>query len=608
MEEKEKKSFFSRLKSFFKKIVPGKKAKNALAAAAVATAVLNGSNVEAAENSKEINLQELSGDFNAKVTQASPVNTQTATKVMPDGTIVDLSMDKNNPVAVINKTKDTVNAANRTIQDVQDIINGRGNIFDKSADAVKQVEKVSQILNNPQNKNEKIENKSENNNDIVVTPVEKDKEEIITEKPTDSTKDITVEKQNTIEVEKSENNIASTQEADAMVNHLMHIYEFDHINNVPRSEEEKLSEVLVHLKTEISAQKIAGNNSLANSLEAHRIKLEGRRQELTLARLHLGDPADYKSPLDKLREQAPKEVKQDNAVKIDDIEDKVETDNTITVANDEKPQDLTNAKSIIIENEKDSKMGNAKKSKTTEYRTYKKKERSDDKRIYSWEEINKMGTIGSILDNTSTVKSSDVSSQDIKTENIDISEKKPTSNVSKSNLHLTESDLCKMLDDLDAKKSNTEFKVDESKLADVSAGQMGTMETLDDEEKVVTQKKKPGTIDESKLNDVSFGQMGVLEEDDINDILDQKQAFNNSLKVNNDVKVTKDSSDKLSLVAKGLGKPGQNSNDIDQQILNLQAEKVQAIRAHDIAKANQLNSMIAELSKQKADVEEEKEP
>lgn len=536
MEEKEKKSFFSRLKKAFK----------GLAVTLGFVSVLGPGDANAA-NVKEINLQELSGDYNAKVTQASPVNNQTATKVMADGTIVNLSMDKNNPVAVINETKDTVNSATKAINGVENIVNGRGNIFDNAADVVKQVEKVShsQILNNPENKNEKSEIKSEKTDEIVVTPVEKGSSEIIVDKSTDTP--VVEQKVNKVESEPT-NKLASNKEADAMVDRLMHIYEFDRVNKVPRSEEEKLSEVIVDLKTEISAQRFAGNNSLADALENHRVNLESRRQELTLARLHLGDPADHKSDLDKLREseKAAKEANQDSTLKVssveqtetanndiivDNVEESIKSDKTVTiggieetvVAGDaivvdglEKAKESDSVKDVKVENKNEVKVEKAKEKKASKYPTYSKKEKSDDKKIYSWEEINQMGSIGSILDSAKTVKSTEASVQDVKADEVEVSSKKSNTNVSKSDLGFTENDLNALLD-ADAKKSKAEYKVDETKLnkVDISADQMGTMETLDDEQEIAVQKKEPGVIDESKLADVSMGQMGVLEEDEV---------------------------------------------------------------------------------------------
>ncbi len=67
-------------------------------------------------------------------------------------------------------------------------------------------------------------------------------------------------------------------------------------------------------------------------------------------------------------------------------------------------------------------------------------------------------------------------------------------------------------------KSNT--TIDESKLADVSVGQMGIFEEEEDEKT----ERKPGEIDLEKLFDVSSGQMGIW--DEIEDILDEDIAKN----------------------------------------------------------------------------------
>ena len=63
----------------------------------------------------------------------------------------------------------------------------------------------------------------------------------------------------------------------------------------------------------------------------------------------------------------------------------------------------------------------------------------------------------------------------------------------------------------------------------------------------------------------------------------------------------KQDGNKTTLNAHGIAKPGEQSNNIDQQILNLEAQKVQALRRKNYEKVSELNDKIAKLANQKAE-------
>lgn len=103
----------------------------------------------------------------------------------------------------------------------------------------------------------------------------------------------------------------------------------------------------------------------------------------------------------------------------------------------------------------------------------------------------------------------------------------------------------KITQEVQKTQTSTEAKIDESKLADVSVGQMGIFEDEEPEKPA----RQPGEIDESKLADVSIGQMGAWDWDkiwdDIESIVDEEIARNqtSNSKVNDNSKSKDDDDD-----------------------------------------------------------------
>ena len=506
----EKKSIFSRLGKFFKGLAVTLGFIRVLAPGADANA----------QNPQEINLNELKGEYNPNISQEIANKTQTVTKEMKDGRNITLNLDKNNPVAVIKDVKDAVNA-------VENVTNGNGNVdILKVVEAAEKVDKVikttetaenekpsSQILNNPETENKKtvVESKAEKSIDEIV---EKANNEV-------EAKSVAPEAK-VVEMSTAE----ATQKAQSIADYMFKIYKFDYSkgyhNRVERSRENLLEEVIVHLRAEKGTYHQLGQSAIEAELDKLINSYEAERIELTTNRLNSEIPAEKETPAERVQAEAVAE----NAV-AESVKESEKTEEAIIVENAEKASPIEEnvkpveenikADDVVVADSSNKKVETKveKVEQAKEYKTYKKKEKADSKRIYSWEEISRVGKdLDSILDDIPAEKSDVVSSKKAETSEVKSTAK---DSVSKSNVNFTEADLNKILDDSDSKKG----VVNEAKLNEtiasgkLSADQMGTMETLEDEQEVVVQKKQPGVIDESKLGNVSMGQMGVLEEDEV---------------------------------------------------------------------------------------------
>ena len=85
----------------------------------------------------------------------------------------------------------------------------------------------------------------------------------------------------------------------------------------------------------------------------------------------------------------------------------------------------------------------------------------------------------------------------------------------------------------------------------------------------------------------------------------QKQMFEESLKVNLDAQThtanvqVQQRGEQTQVHAHGVARPGEQSNNIDQQILNKKAEQVQAVRRGNRARAEEIQQELKELYNQK---------
>lgn len=520
--DNEKKSLWTRFKSFIKKVMPGKKTL-AIGAAAASMMAANIDKADAAELRVDLNESNRTVDTVKENATSNPLRVSLSDSQNPTVTVEKSSLERF--ADNVKATKNTINTVRNGIGSIENVASsienlGKssniGNVISNTENTIRRTETatqkvneseqaVSQLLQVNQARKKMLEDKGytdgaktlQKNIDNLQSQIQ------VTENQE------TVEKATTSNVE----NITKTEKVKpAIDNSKLERNEFSHINFNPFDKENALSNKIVDLKVQASQAKYNNDMELYNQLTSEIKSLEAERIKMTEARINDGvipdvadDSAEFQS-----RDVSPERFEKLTA--FTNLSPEWTSGEKLAVL----ANGLTDLKLAISDCKKNGDQLMAKKlvevyNKAMVQRYELSVEASKNPSSPA-NELKMPNSYHSYIART-------VHSKTTKTKNIKNPEYKQETKkavVSPYKVNDTSIDADSLVNSI--LNSNTpSTKVDETKLNDVSMGQMGVLE----EDKKVNVKPTKPQINEEKLQNVSVGQMGTFEGIDLDAMIDE---------------------------------------------------------------------------------------
>lgn len=523
--DNEKKSLWTRFKSFIKKVMPGKKTL-AIGAAAASMMAANIDKADAAELRVDLNEGNRTVDTVKENATSNPLRVSLSDSQNPTVTVEKSSLERF--ADNVKATKNTINTVRNGIGSIENVASsienlGKssniGNVISNTENTIRRTETatqkvneseqaVSQLLQVNQARKKMLEDKGytdgaktlQKNIDNLQAKVSDNKE--IVEK-VDTSK---------VETQKIENTAKTEKVKQTVDNSKVERNEFSHIKFNPFDKENALSNKIVDLKVQASQAKYNNDMGLYNQLTSEIKSLEAERIKMTEARINDGvipDVADDSSEFQS-RDVSPEKFEK------------------LTAFTNLSPEWTSGEKLAVLSNGlTDLKLAISDCKKNGDQITAQKLVEVYNKAMVQRYELaveaskNPSSPANELKmpDSYHSYIARTVHSKTTKTKNIKNPEYKQETKkavVSPYKVNDTSIDADSLVNSI--LNSNTpSTKVDETKLNDVSMGQMGVLE----EDEKVEVKPTKSQINEEKLQNVSVGQMGTFEGIDLDAMIDE---------------------------------------------------------------------------------------
>ena len=523
--DNEKKSLWTRFKSFIKKVMPGKKTL-AIGAAAASMMAANIDKADAAELRVDLNEGNRTVDTVKENATSNPLRVSLSDSQNPTVTVEKSSLERF--ADNVKATKSTISTVRNGIGSIENVASsienlGKssniGNVISNTENTIRRTETatqkvneseqaVSQLLKVNQARKKMLEDKGytdgaktlQKNIDNLQAKVSDNKE--IVEK-VDTSK---------VETQKIENTAKTEKVKQTVDNSKVERNEFSHIKFNPFDKENALSNKIVDLKVQASQAKYNNDMGLYNQLTSEIKSLEAERIKMTEARINDGvipDVADDSSEFQS-RDVSPEKFEK------------------LTAFTNLSPEWTSGEKLAVLSNGlTDLKLAISDCKKNGDQITAQKLVEVYNKAMVQRYELaveaskNPSSPANELKmpDSYHSYIARTVHSKTTKTKNIKNPEYKQETKkavVSPYKVNDTSIDADSLVNSI--LNSNTpSTKVDETKLNDVSMGQMGVLE----EDEKVEVKPTKSQINEEKLQNVSVGQMGTFEGIDLDAMIDE---------------------------------------------------------------------------------------
>ncbi len=524
--DNEKKSLWTRFKSFIKKVMPGKKTL-AIGAAAASMMAANIDKADAAELRVDLNEGNRTVDTVKENATSNPLRVSLSDSQNPTVTVEKSSLERF--ADNVKATKNTINTVRNGVGSIENVASsienlGKssniGNVISNTENTIRRTETatqkvneseqaVSQLLQVNQARKKMLEDKGytdgaktlQKNIDNLQSKIQ------VTEKQE------TVEKTNTAKFENQKvENTAKTEKIKQTVdNSKVEKNEFSHIKFNPFDKEDELSNKIVDLKVQASQAKYNNDIELYNQLTSEIKTLEAERIKMTEARINDGvipDVADDSSEFQS-RDVSPEKFEK------------------LTAFTNLSPEWTSGEKLAVLSNGlTDLKLAISDCKKNGDQITAQKLVEVYNKAMVQRYELaveaskNPSSPANELKmpDSYHTYIAKTVHSKATKTKNIKNPEYKKENKktvVSPYKVNDPSIDADSLVNSIF--NSNATTRVDETKLNDVSMGQMGIIE----EDEKVEVKPTKSQINEEKLQNVSVGQMGTFEGIDLDAMIDE---------------------------------------------------------------------------------------
>ena len=522
--DNEKKSLWTRFKSFIKKVMPGKKTL-AIGAAAASMMAANIDKADAAELRVDLNEGNRTVDTVKENATSNPLRVSLSDSQNPTVTVEKSSLERF--ADSVKATKNTINTVRNGIGSIENVASsienlGKssniGNVISNTENTVRRTETatqkvneseqaVSQLLKVNQARKKMLEDKGytdgaktvQKNIDNLQAKVSDNKE--IVEK-VDTSK---------VETQKIENTAKTEKVKQTVDNSKVERNEFSHIKFNPFDKENALSNKIVDLKVQASQAKYNNDMELYNQLTSEIKSLEAERIKMTEARINDGvipDVADDSSEFQS-RDVSPEKFEK------------------LTAFTNLSPEWTSGEKLAVLSNGlTDLKLAISDCKKNGDQITAQKLVEVYNKAMVQRYELaveaskNPSSPANELKmpDSYHSYIARTVHSKTTKTKNIKNPEYKQENKktvVSPYKVNDPSIDADSLVNSIF--NSNATTRVDETKLNDVSMGQMGVLE----EDEKVEVKPTKSQINEEKLQNVSVGQMGTFEGIDLDAMIDE---------------------------------------------------------------------------------------
>ena len=547
--DNEKKSLWTRFKSFIKKVMPGKKTL-AIGAAAASMMAANIDKADAAELRVDLNEGNRTVDTVKENATSNPLRVSLSDSQNPTVTVEKSSLERF--ADNVKATKSTISTVRNGIGSIENVASsienlGKssniGNVISNTENTVRRTETatqkvneseqaVSQLLKVNQARKKMLEDKGytdgaktvQKNIDNLQAKVSDNKE--IVEK-VDTSK---------VETQKIENTAKTEKVKQTVDNSKVERNEFSHIKFNPFDKENALSNKIVDLKVQASQAKYNNDMELYNQLTSEIKSLEAERIKMTEARINDGvipDVADDSSEFQS-RDVSPEKFEK------------------LTAFTNLSPEWTSGEKLAVLSNGlTDLKLAISDCKKNGDQITAQKLVEVYNKAMVQRYELaveasknpNSPANELKMPDSYHTYIAKTVHSKTTKTKNIKNPEYKQETKktvVSPYKVNDPSIDADSLVNSI-LNSNTTATRVDETKLNDVSMGQMGIIE----EDKKVEVKPTKSQINEEKLQNVSVGQMGTFEGMDLDAMIDEALNTRTAKSENNkETKVIKTNDDK----------------------------------------------------------------
>ena len=523
--DNEKKSLWTRFKSFIKKVMPGKKTL-AIGAAAASMMAANIDKADAAELRVDLNEGNRTVDTVKENATSNPLRVSLSDSQNPTVTVEKSSLERF--ADNVKATKSTISTVRNGIGSIENVASsienlGKssniGNVISNTENTVRRTETatqkvneseqaVSQLLKVNQARKKMLEDKGytdgaktvQKNIDNLQAKVSDNKE--IVEK-VDTSK---------VETQKIENTAKTEKVKQTVDNSKVERNEFSHIKFNPFDKENALSNKIVDLKVQASQAKYNNDMELYNQLTSEIKSLEAERIKMTEARINDGvipDVADDSSEFQS-RDVSPEKFEK------------------LTAFTNLSPEWTSGEKLAVLSNGlTDLKLAISDCKKNGDQITAQKLVEVYNKAMVQRYELaveasknpNSPANELKMPDSYHTYIAKTVHSKTTKTKNIKNPEYKQETKktvVSPYKVNDPSIDADSLVNSI-LNSNTTATRVDETKLNDVSMGQMGIIE----EDKKVEVKPTKSQINEEKLQNVSVGQMGTFEGMDLDAMIDE---------------------------------------------------------------------------------------
>ena len=522
--DNEKKSLWTRFKSFIKKVMPGKKTL-AIGAAAASMMAANIDKADAAELRVDLNEGNRTVDTVKENATSNPLRVSLSDSQNPTVTVEKSSLERF--ADNVKATKSTISTVRNGIGSIENVASsienlGKssniGNVISNTENTVRRTETatqkvneseqaVSQLLKVNQARKKMLEDKGytdgaktvQKNIDNLQAKVSDNKE--IVEK-VDTSK---------VETQKIENTAKTEKVKQTVDNSKVERNEFSHIKFNPFDKENALSNKIVDLKVQASQAKYNNDMELYNQLTSEIKSLEAERIKMTEARINDGvipDVADDSSEFQS-RDVSPEKFEK------------------LTAFTNLSPEWTSGEKLAVLSNGlTDLKLAISDCKKNGDQITAQKLVEVYNKAMVQRYELaveaskNPSSPANELKmpDSYHSYIARTVHSKTTKTKNIKNPEYKQENKktvVSPYKVNDPSIDADSLVNSIF--NSNATTRVDETKLNDVSMGQMGVLE----EDEKVEVKPTKSQINEEKLQNVSVGQMGTFEGIDLDAMIDE---------------------------------------------------------------------------------------
>ena len=525
--DNEKKSLWTRFKSFIKKVMPGKKTL-AIGAAAASMMAANIDKADAAELRVDLNEGNRTVDTVKENATANPLRVNLSDSQNPTVTVEKSSLEKF--ADNVKNTKSTINTVRNGVGSVENVVSSIGNLS-RSSNIGNVVSNTESTVRIAENATQKVNESEQAVSQLL--KVKQARQKMVADKGyTDAAKTMqqdidnlkaktqVSEKQETVQkaekskvvTQKAENTVKTEKVNQATSTSKVAKDEFSHIKFNPFDKEDDLSNKIVDLKLQASQAKYNNDMELYNQLTSEIQKLEAERIKITEARINDGvipdvveDSYEYKS-----REVSPERFEK------------------LTAFTNLSPEWTSGEKLAVLSNGlTDLKLAITDCKKNGDQLMAQKLVEVYNKAMVQRYELaveaskNPSSPANELKmpDSYHTYIAKTVHSKTAKTKNIKNPEHKQETKkavVSPYKVNDPSIDADSLVNSILNTSNTTATKIDETKLNDVSMGQMGVLE---EDEKVDVKPTKP-QINEEKLNNVSVGQMGTFEGMDLDAMID----------------------------------------------------------------------------------------